>query len=92
MGFIPTEGSPVPGIAAADYSRLTMPVMIFRGCPSDIYHPQWVTDQVHALIPHSRYVDPPWEGDIFARRMADGSGLFVDWPTLAPAILEFTSR
>lgn len=90
-GFIPTPGSPVPGMTAEDFARLTMPVMIFRGCATDIYHPESITAWVHKLIPHSRYVDPPWSGDIFAQRMAEGRGLFIDWPDLAPAVLEFTA-
>ena len=92
MGFLPPANSPVPGVTPLDFAALKMPVLIFRGCPTDIYHPEWITDWVHKLIPHSEYVDPPWQGDIFARRMAEGNGLFIDWPDLGPAILEFTGR
>ena len=91
-GFLPPANSPVPGVTPRDFAALKMPVLIFRGCPTDIYHPEWITDWVHKLIPHSEYVNPPWQGDIFAQRMAEGNGLFIDWPDLAPAILEFTRR
>lgn len=89
-GYIGTAETPVPGLPSEKLAQLKMPVMIFRGSPSDIWHPRWVTDWVHAQVPHSHYVDAPWADDIFARRMAEGKGLFVDWPLAAPAILEFT--
>lgn len=95
-GFIPSGTSPVPGMTCEDFARLNMPVLIFRGSPIDLYHPAHISEWVHELIPHSELVDPPWPDDVFAHRMvaaaSSGSGYFVDWPLLAPAILEFTGR
>ena len=90
-GYIGTPEAPVPGLTSEKLAQLNMPVTIFRGSPSDIWHPQWVTDWVHAQIPQSHYADAPWPDDIFARRMAEGKGLFVDWPLAAPAVLAFTA-
>ena len=91
-GYVASADSPVPGLTPDRLATLKMPVMILRGSPADIWHPKSITDWVHKHIPHSEYVDPPWKDDIFAQRMAEGKGLFVDWPQLAPAVLEFTGR
>jgi pimeloyl-ACP methyl ester carboxylesterase len=92
--FIPSETSPVPGMSPNDFARLTMPVLIFRGGDSDIWHPAALSERVHALIPHSELVMPPWVDEAPMRRLTaaatTGSSVFLDWPTLAPQILEFT--
>ena len=94
--FIPSKTSPVPGMLPEDFARLTMPVMIFRSSKKDIFHPAYISERVHELIPHSELVDAPWPDDVFIQRMLDanrsGSGHFLDWPLLAPPILEFISR
>jgi len=94
--FIPSPTSPVPGMTPEDFKRLTMPVLIFRGSARDLFHPAQTSEWVHELIPHSVLVDAPWPDDAFLKRMMDanvsGSGHFLDWPLLAPAILDFTSR
>lgn len=88
-GYIPAQDSPVGGLSHADFAAMTMPVEVLRGSPHDLYHPAWVCEQVAALLPNSRLADPPWDIDIFAERMRDGTGLFSDWPQLAPQILRF---
>jgi pimeloyl-ACP methyl ester carboxylesterase len=88
-GYIPSPDTPVGGIPKPEFARLAMPALIMRGSPHDLYHPAWVCEQVADLLPNARLVDPPWPLDIFAERMADGKGLFSDWPLLAPQILEF---
>jgi pimeloyl-ACP methyl ester carboxylesterase len=94
--FIPSPSSPVPGMSIDDFKRLTMPVLIFRGSPNDIYHPARIGEWVHELIPHSKLINAPWPDDAFVKRMTEaartGTGHFLDWPLLAPAIAEFTSR
>lgn len=94
--FVPQKDSPVPGMSAQDWAKLKMPVLIFRGSLNDMYHHRRITDWAHRLIPHSEYVDSPWDDDAFARRMTEaaqtGGSPLVDWPMLAPAIAEFTSR
>jgi pimeloyl-ACP methyl ester carboxylesterase len=94
--FIPSETSPVPGMTPQDFANLKMPVLIFRSSPRDLYHPEKISQWVHKLIPHSKLVEPPWTEDAFMTRFLaaakSGTGHFLDWPMLAPAILEFTSR
>jgi pimeloyl-ACP methyl ester carboxylesterase len=93
--FIPTGSSPVPGMTPEDFKRLTMPTLIIRGSARDIYHPAYISEAVHKLIPHSELVDPPWPDDAPMQRLIaaapTGSSPFLDWPLLAPMILEFTS-
>lgn len=90
QGFIPSPGSPLPGMTAQAFARLTMPVMIFSGSPTDLYHPAYICEEVHERIPHSVLTQAPWPDHIFARRMMDGTGHFRDWPLLVPAITRFT--
>ncbi|TAL04500.1 MAG: alpha/beta hydrolase [Rhodospirillaceae bacterium] len=104
VAFIPSDTSPVPGMSPADFARLTMPVLIYRGSPRDLYHPVRISDWVHKLIPHAKLIDLPWTDDATVERVAaavkagTASYLhwpafgFVDWPRLAPTILEFTGR
>lgn len=88
-GYIPSPDGPVRGMADEDYARLTMPAMVLRGSPRDLYHPAWVCEQVAERLLNGTLVDPPWHLDIFADRMLDGKGLFHDWPAWAPQIAEF---
>ena len=92
--FIPSAASPVPGMSPDDFARLQMPVLIFRASPRDLYHPPHVAEWVHRLIPGSELADPPWSEEeflrVFTAAAKTGSGHFVDWPRLAPAMLAFT--
>lgn len=94
--FIPSSESPVPGMTPDDFKRLSMPVLIFRGAECDIWHPAKISDWVHRLVPHSELIDSPWPDAAPMQRLAaaaqSGTGQFIDWPLLAPAILEFTNR
>ncbi len=94
--YTPTTTSPVPGMSPADFAKLTMPVLIFRNGKSDLSHTRRTTEWVHELIPHSRMVEPPWPDQEWNERSAamraEGRGLFENWPALAPALLDFTSR
>lgn len=95
MAFVPSTDSPVPGMKPEDFARLTMPTLIFRGGVSDIWHPAALSDWVHRLIPHSEIIAPPWHDEAPMERLgaaATGASPFLDWPMLAPAILEFTDR
>ena len=93
--FVPSETSPVPGMATEDFARLSMPVLIYRSSSRDLYHPPYVCERVHRLIPHSELVDPPWPADQYLSRMVEGArtgtGHLLDWPLLAPSIAEFIS-
>ncbi len=93
MSYVPSETSPVPGMSAEDFSKLTMPTLIFRSGASDLSHTRRTTEWVHELIPQSQLIEPPWPDDEWNRRSAyanknGGSGHFANWPDLAPAILK----
>jgi hypothetical protein len=93
--FTPVQGSPVPGVASADFAALTVPVTILRSGASDLHHLRKTSEQVHALIPHSILEEPPWGDREWIDRMAAarrGEGLFAKWPKLARQILKFARR
>ncbi len=96
VAYLPSQTSPVPGMSAAAFARLRMPVLIFRSGKSDLSHTRRTSEWVHELIPHSELVDPPWPDDEWNQRsdyaLKHGSGHFAGWPLLAPAILSFTRR
>jgi pimeloyl-ACP methyl ester carboxylesterase len=92
QGYIPAADTPVGGISAGDFAALTMPALILKGSPDDLYHPAWVCEQMATRLPNARLVDPPWPLDIFADRMNDGKGLFSDWPMLAGQIIAFVKE
>jgi len=88
--YLPYEGSPVPGLTNEDFANLKMPVLIFRSGQSDPHHPRYTTEQVHALIPGSKMVEPPWGDREWVERMATPEGgLFKSWGQLAPQLAEF---
>lgn len=97
LAYRPPDDSPVPGMKPADFSALQMPVLIFRNGESDVSHPRATSDWVGRLIPHAGVVDAPWPDQEWNDRMrafgaGQAPGLFVNWPALAPDILEFTGR
>ena len=90
--FFPEGGSPVPGLLPADFQQMKLPVLVFRSGLSDPHHPRYTTEQVHALIPGSQMVEPPWGDREWLDRMADpAGGLFRSYAMLAPQIAEFDS-
>lgn len=94
--FLPEPGSPIPGLRAADYARLSMPVLILRNGLSDLSHPRATSDELARCLPHAQVRDPPWPDDEWNRRSAyaaqHGSGHFAGWPVLAPLLLAFIAR
>lgn len=95
LAYLPSAETPVPGMTAEDFSRLSMPVKIYRNGASDLSHTRRTTDWVHELIPHSQLVEAPWPDDEWNQRSAaaaaTGSGHFAGWPVLAQDILAFTA-
>jgi pimeloyl-ACP methyl ester carboxylesterase len=88
--YFPEGGSPVPGLLPQDLKAIKLPVLIFRSGQSDPHHPRYTTEQVHALIPGSKMVEPPWGDREWIDRMADAeNGLFRNFAKLAPQIAEF---
>jgi pimeloyl-ACP methyl ester carboxylesterase len=96
QAFLASDISPVPGMTPDSFKRLTMPVMIVRASPGDIWHPPETSEWVKRLVPHAEVVDAPWDPDSPMRCITGaaqaGKSPFIEWPKLAPQILEFTSR
>lgn len=94
LGYLPSANSPVPGMSAEDFSRLTMPTLIYRSGKSDLSHTRRTSEWVHELMPQSKLVEPPWPDEEWNHRSAyaakTGSGHFAGWPLLAVDILKFT--
>lgn len=93
--FAYSDDSPVPGMSAADFARLTMPVQVFRSGHSDMAHTRETSEWVHRLLPNSQLFEPPW-GDqewnyvsTFPIDTANRRGRFERWPRIAPAVLDF---
>ncbi len=91
--YCPQQGAVVPGLPDATLSTLAVPTLIFRSGASDPYHTRATSERLHALIPDSRLVEPPWgDREWIERSTAARSGtghLFEGWPRLAPQLLEF---
>jgi pimeloyl-ACP methyl ester carboxylesterase len=91
--FYPEESSPVPGLLPKDFAAMKVPVLVFRSGHSDPHHPRQTSDEVHALVPGSQLVEPPWGDREWIERMLDAkNGLFRRYPLLAPQILEFDRK
>jgi pimeloyl-ACP methyl ester carboxylesterase len=95
LAYRPSDVSPIPGMAPEDFAALQMPVLIFRSGQSDVSHTRQTSEWVHEMIPHSQIIDPPWGDEewndrIRALQKGEATGLFVNWPQLAPMILDFT--
>lgn len=90
-----SDETPMPGISAADFARLTMPVLVFRSGKSDMAHTRRTSEWVHELLPNSTLQEPPW-GDqewnyvsTFPNDLAARRGRFERWPLIAPPVLDF---
>jgi 2-hydroxy-6-oxonona-2,4-dienedioate hydrolase len=96
LAYMPSPISPVPGMSPHDFACLQMPVLICRNGVTDLSHTRRTTDWVHELIPHSTMIDAPWPDNEWNARTDEHvkhrTGLFVGWPAIAPAILDFTAR
>lgn len=96
--YVPSDISPVPGMAPRDFARLTMPVLVYRSGRSDLSHTRATSEWVHRLVPHSSMIDPPWDEEEWNYRSGqtmagtEGNTLFRSWPKLVPGILEFIGR
>jgi pimeloyl-ACP methyl ester carboxylesterase len=95
QAFAYSDTSPVPGMDAADFAQLTMPVLVFRSGKSDMAHTRRTSEWVNELLPNSTFAEPPW-GDqewnlvsTFPIDPANRRGRFERWPLIAPAVLEF---
>jgi hypothetical protein len=89
--YCPCGDELVPGLLDADARRLDVPALVFRSGASDFNHTRATSEQLAALLPNARLVEPPWgDGEwnerASARPGGRGEGLFSGWPALAPAL------
>lgn len=91
--YIPKSNESIPGVPDHEMKNLDLPVLIVRGGEDDIDHPKRTSFEVHALIPGSRLIDPPWPEDAWekaqAARDAGTGGIFDPWMDAVPTFLEF---
>jgi pimeloyl-ACP methyl ester carboxylesterase len=93
--YIPDTEAPVPGVKEEQLAAIAAPTLIFRSGKEDEYHPEFLSLELHRLVPGSVLIDPPWGEDEWnrvKRLSVAGQGHFFDeWPRLAPMILDFLS-
>lgn len=90
--YLPQPGTPIAGLSRKDFAAMTMPVRILHGSERDLYHPERVGLEIAAMLPNATMADPPWDLDLFDERLRDQSGLFRDWPDLAPLVGQFVEE
>lgn len=95
--YRPADDTPVPGLPPEAIDRITVPVMILRNGQSDLSHTRATSDWLGELMPQVDMRDPPWPDDEWNRRSiardrGEAPGLFVNWPSLAPLILEHIAK
>ncbi len=95
-GYAYSRSSPVPGISADQFARMTMPAVVLRSGKSDLSHTREASEQTAALLPNAQLVEPPWpdqEWNNCGRIPSEpGRGRFERWPLLAPMILAFLDK
>jgi pimeloyl-ACP methyl ester carboxylesterase len=96
-GFLPQKDSPVPGMRPDDFAGINVPTLVFRSGASDNAHPRRTSEWVAELIPGARLVEPPFPDSEWNERSDDYqatgvNNLFVNWPKLAPTLLEFMNE
>lgn len=94
--FLQVPDSPVPGLSAEDFARITVPTLVYRSGPTDPHHPRRTSEWVHELIPGSRLVEPPWGEQEWnerghVSRTTGNNVLFAGWPQLADQLKEFAT-
>lgn len=92
--YCPREDSTVPGVTDETLRAFTVPTLIFRSGESDPDHPRETSERLAELIGSARLVEPPWGDREWVERSAaftagSAPGLFMNWPALAPQLLEF---
>jgi pimeloyl-ACP methyl ester carboxylesterase len=97
VAYCPCGDELVPGLPDADARGLDIPALVFRSGSSDANHTRATSEQVAALLPQARLVEPPWDDDEWNHRSAArpggaGEGLFVRWPLLAPQLLAWAGE
>ncbi|HYP63905.1 MAG TPA: alpha/beta hydrolase [Acidocella sp.] len=92
-GYAYSRTSPVPGISAEQFARMTMPAIVLHSGKSDLSHTREASEQTASLLPNAQLLEPPWPDQEWNNCSKipnePGRGRFERWPLLAPMILEF---
>ncbi len=95
--YCPCADALIPGLPDTDARAFDLPTLVFRSGTTDLSHRRETSEQLAALLPNSRLVEPPWGDNEWnerssARPGGRGEGLFVGWPMLAPLLLEWALK
>ena len=95
--YCPCGDELVPGLPDTQARALNIPALVFRSGSTDVNHTRATSEQVAALLPNSRLVEPPWGDNEWNERSAArpggaGEGLFVGWPKLAPVLHDWAEE
>lgn len=86
LAYCPSERELVPGLAEEEARRLDVPTLVFRSGTTDLHHRRETSEEIAAMLPNARLVEPPWGDDEWNERTRAGEGLFVRWPRLADVL------
>lgn len=93
LAYCPRPDELVPGLPNSRARTLDIPALVFRSGASDPHHTRETSEQLAALLPQARQVEPPWPDREWNERVeaaqTGGAGLFVRWPLLAPQLLDW---
>jgi pimeloyl-ACP methyl ester carboxylesterase len=92
--YCPSTDEVVPGLSLADARALDLPTLVFRSGASDPHHTRATSEQLAAVLPAARLVEPPWGDREWLERQEarlEGEGLFARWPLLAPTLQDWVS-
>ncbi|HEY8527558.1 MAG TPA: alpha/beta hydrolase [Acidimicrobiales bacterium] len=92
--YCPCGDEVVPGLPDDEARALDVPALVFRSGESDPHHTRATSERVAELLPRATLVEPPWgDREWLERQQARpggaGEGLFVNWPKLAPQLLDW---
>jgi pimeloyl-ACP methyl ester carboxylesterase len=90
--YCPCGEEVVPGLTDAQAATLDLPTLVFRSGESDAYHTRETSENIAAMLPRARLVEPPWGDREWIERGAEREqtgGLFVRWPLLVPQLTEW---
>jgi pimeloyl-ACP methyl ester carboxylesterase len=92
--YCPCGTELIPGLPDAEARQLDVPALVFRSGTTDLSHRRETSEQLAALLPKARLVEPPWGDDEWNERSAArpggrGEGLFIGWPVLAAVLTEW---
>lgn len=86
VAYCPCGGELVPGLAEEEARSFALPTLVFRSGTTDLHHRRETSEQIAAMLPNARLVEPPWGDNEWNERSAARGGLFAGWPKLAEVL------